>query len=79
MGIEKRVLNVFSKVFNLEVNDLSVEMIKDDIESWDSIGHLQLIIWLEAEFDMKFRTNVIQEIKSIEDCIRAINEIINKE
>ena len=79
MKIEKRVLNVFSQVFDLDSNDLSVELIKDDIESWDSIGHLQLIMWLEDEFDIKFRTSVIQEIKSIEDCIRAINGIINKE
>ena len=76
MEIEKRVLNVFSKVFDLDTNDLSVEMIKDDIESWDSIGHLQLIMNLESEFNIKFRTKEIYEITSIQKCIEHIKQLI---
>ena len=77
MNIEERVLKTVSSTFNVGINEISVSDTKDDIESWDSIGHLQLIMGLEYEFNIKFKTSEIAEIASIADCINIVYNLTN--
>ncbi len=70
--IEEKLFQVFQRVFDLPSQRLTVEMTKDDIDSWDSIGHLQLVMNIEADFGIKFKTEEISGIKSFEDCVRLI-------
>lgn len=72
-----KVLNVFVRVFEIDSNELTLKLCKDDLASWDSIGHLQLIMNLEAEFGFKFKTDEIKSINTVEDCIKLIEVHFN--
>ena len=76
MNTKDRVLNVFSKVFNLNDNQIDKSTKKEDIESWDSIGHLSLIMGLEEEFQIKLTTDEIVAINNVENCIRIIDQLL---
>jgi len=76
MNTKDRVLNVFSKVFNLNDNQIDKSTRKEDIESWDSIGHLSLIMGLEEEFQIKLTTDEIIAINNVENCIRIIDQLL---
>ena len=48
----------------------------EDIESWDSIGQLQLIMNIEAEFGIKLNTEDVVQIDSVEKCIGIVNKLL---
>ena len=74
MEIEKEVLSVIARVFNLNLEDLSGLNTRDEIDSWDSLGHLQLILQLESEFNIKLKMEEINKINTIEDCVKIVEK-----
>jgi acyl carrier protein len=52
--IEDKIINVMSAVFNINTVSIVDTTSSDNIESWDSLGHLQLVAALEEEFDIRF-------------------------
>lgn len=77
MEIKGRVIKVFSEVFNLDDKQINLSDTKDNIESWDSIGHFQLVMSLEVEFGIKLTTEDIVEIDSVEKCLNKVIEYLN--
>jgi acyl carrier protein len=72
--INEKVFSVIERVFNVSKQQLNLEMKKEDFETWDSIGHLQLIMNLEADFGIKLKTDEITNIKGVADCIQLIEK-----
>ncbi len=78
MEIKDRVLRTFSAVFNIDENKIRLIDTKEDIESWDSIGHLQLIMNIEAEFGIKLNTEDVVNIDSVEKCVDVVNKLLSE-
>lgn len=74
MNNELRLEQVMRDVFEEEDFVLDATLMRDDIEEWDSMVHIQLVLALEKEFNLKFTTKQIVEMKSIGDIINIINE-----
>lgn len=49
-NIDSRIKEVMSAVFGVEADTINEESSQDNIESWDSIKTLDLIVALEEEF-----------------------------
>lgn len=45
---------------------------------WDSIKHLELIMSIEEEFEVRFTSKEVADIKSIEHIIEFLREKLNK-
>ena len=43
-----------SDVFNIDVSLINNESSPDNIENWDSLKHMNLIVALEEEFEIEF-------------------------
>lgn len=54
-----------------------MELEINQVEGWDSLGHLNLILAIEDEFKIKFTTSQIIEIISIKKIIKTIKEKIS--
>ncbi len=54
---------------NISLNQATTAL---DIEEWDSISHIQLIVAIEKKFKLKFTASEIQSFKNVGDMIRAI-------
>jgi len=52
--IERRIKQVMSDVFNVDINSINDTSSPDNIENWDSLKHMNLIIALEEEFGVIF-------------------------
>ena len=52
--IEVRIKQVMSDVFNIDINSINDTSSPDNIENWDSLKHMNLIIALEEEFGIIF-------------------------
>ncbi len=52
-------------MFGIDVNGLSDADSPETIPNWDSVAHIQLIMALEAEFDVQFDPDEIGELASV--------------
>lgn len=72
----ERVKMVASNIFNIyEVpDDLKI----DDIEQWNSLGQINLILGIEQEFGVKIPTEKIFDLSSIEKIVAYLGKEIGK-
>ena len=73
--IMEKVTEIFRDVFDDEELDILDSTNSDDIEDWDSLEHISLIVSMEKEFNMKFD---IKEVNKIENVGEMIDLIMRK-
>ena len=61
-NIEERIKNVMSAVFEIPANKIGKESSPDNIESWDSLKHMNIVVALEEEFNIQFTDDEIIEL-----------------
>ena len=59
--MEDRIKKVMSDVLNIDVSLINNESSPDNIENWDSLKHMNLIVALEEEFEIEFDDEEIVE------------------
>ena len=69
------VTEIFRDVFDDEELVITDSTNSDDIEDWDSLEHISLIISMEKEFDLKFD---IKEVNKLENVGQMIDMILCK-
>jgi len=72
--IKTRLQNVFRDVFDNEEMELFDEMTAEDVEEWDSLKHVQLMVASEQEFGVTFKTAEIMELKNVGELISLIQK-----
>jgi acyl carrier protein len=71
--ILKKVNEVF--IDNLDNDDivLSENSTADDIEEWDSLTHVQLVVAVEKKLNIRFNAKEIQSWKNVGEMIDSIS------
>ena len=64
--IHRRLRPIFQQVLDREVN-LTDDMTQGNVEGWDSVAHLTLVLTVETEFGVKFTVSEVAETKSVGD------------
>jgi acyl carrier protein len=52
MDVMEKFTNVFRETFNNDTIQLTKDTTADDIEGWDSLSHVNLILAIELAFDI---------------------------
>ena len=71
------LLPVLNRVFS-EHGNFNENTTWQDVEEWDSIGHLNLIVELEDVFNVNFSEEEIEGIKSVREIVTAIQNHMNE-
>ena len=67
-----KVQEIFRDVLDNEDIVLDMQTTADDIEEWDSLSHIQLIVAIEKEFKIKFTSREILSWNNVGEMIEAI-------
>ena len=76
-NIKNRLQEIFRDVFDDDEIEIFDEMTADDIEEWDSLTHIQLIVACEQEFDIKFQTAEVMGLKNVGEFIALTDRKIH--
>lgn len=63
---------IFMDVLDLDEVELKDETSADDIEEWDSLSHIQLIVAIEKTFKIKFTSKEIMSWKNVGEMVDCI-------
>ena len=73
-SIYENVRDIFRDVFddyNLLIDDSTNA---DDVEEWDSLNHISLVLSIEKRFKIRFRTNEVQTLKDVGEMIDLLEQ-----
>lgn len=65
---------IFRQVFNNPEMIITSSTDTSDVEEWDSLQHLILILTIEKHFKIKFTTEESQKIKNVGELITTIEK-----
>jgi acyl carrier protein len=67
------VQNIFCDVLDNEDVKLTNETTADDVDGWDSLTHIQIIVSIEKTFKIKFTSKEILSWKNVGEMIDCIS------
>ncbi|MEN4759389.1 MULTISPECIES: acyl carrier protein [unclassified Chryseobacterium] len=67
-----KLTNVFQEELDNEEIVLNAETTADDIEEWDSLSHIQLIVAVEKAFGIRFTSSEIQSWNNVGEMADSI-------
>ena len=70
--IYERLNNVFRDIFDDETIVVTAETTSKDIEDWDSLEHINLVVAVEQEFGIKFNMNEVTTMKNVGEMVDII-------
>jgi acyl carrier protein len=72
----EKLTGIFRTVFDNEEIDLQPEMTSNDVDGWDSLSHVNLILSVEKGFGIRLSQNEILTFKNVGDLIKCIESKI---
>lgn len=70
--VTQELQEIFRDVFDEPKLEISEEMTAADVEEWDSLTHINLIVAAEKHFRVRFTTGEIHGLKNVGEFIGLI-------
>jgi acyl carrier protein len=67
---------IFGDVFDDDRIVLSLATTARDIDGWDSVANIRLMVTIEGEFRIKFDVGEFQEFRNVGDLIAGITKML---
>lgn len=74
----KQVNEVFKDVFDDNSLNINYDTTAKDVDDWDSLTHIQLVVAIEKHFKIRFTSSEIQGFANVGQMCEAIITKINK-
>lgn len=76
--MKEKLQEIFRDIFDDEELVITEGMTAADIEDWDSLAQINLIIAIEKEFGIKFNLEEVSKLKNIGEMLNLINLKVKK-
>jgi acyl carrier protein len=70
--IYSRLALVFEDVFGDETIEVTPQLTAKDVDGWDSLTHIRLLLSVEKAFKIKFTTSEIGSLETVADLAALI-------
>jgi len=74
MSLQETLNGIFREVFDDDSIMITPEMTSNDIEGWDSLSHVNLILVIETRFGIRFTQRDMVSLKNVGDLINCIQK-----
>jgi acyl carrier protein len=69
-----QLTKIFQDVFDEDSIKVTPELSAKDVDGWDSLTHVRLILTVQKAFKIKFTSSEIRKLEKVGDLVRLINE-----
>lgn len=76
MNVRERLNAIFCEVFDDDEIVIAPETTADDIEGWDSMSHVNLILAIETRFQIRFSQGELLSFQNVGDLQSSIESKI---
>ena len=76
MDVQEKVIQVLINIFQVSPDKISTETTSDNVENWDSMNHINMILALEQEFGIRYDEEQVVSMLSVEEIIDATEEML---
>ena len=76
MSTLKKLNEIFCQVFDEDDLQISPEMTANDVDGWDSLSHINLIVAVENAFKIRFNQKELLTFKNIGALLASIESKI---
>jgi acyl carrier protein len=70
--IYTRLAEIFEDVFDEDSINVTPELSAKDVDGWDSLTHIRLILTIEKAFKIKFSTSEVGKLENVGDLVTLI-------
>ena len=74
MDVLTELQEIFRDIFDDETIILTKDTTQDDIEDWDSLAQINIIVAIKKDFKVDFTMEEIGNLKSIGEIVKKIEE-----
>ena len=74
LSVKEKVYQIISQIMETSVDSISENSSGDDIDKWDSLKHMDLMMTLEEEFEIQFTDEELVESTDVKSILEAIQE-----
>jgi acyl carrier protein len=72
------IIEIFEDILDIKKGTVSLETTSSDIDQWDSVATVSIIVALEEEFGIRFKLKDIQTLKSVQDFVDLVQAYKNE-
>lgn len=73
----EKVKKIIAETFHIKESDITSSVNMKDIDSWDSLTHMELIANLECELEIEFTADEIMEMVDVAQIEKIVGEKLN--
>jgi acyl carrier protein len=73
----KQVNDIFIDTLDSDEIKLNPETTANDVENWDSLTHIQLVVAIERHFHIRFTSKEIQSWANVGEMVESISKKIS--
>jgi acyl carrier protein len=71
-ALYQKLTEVFHDVFDDDSITVTPGLSAKDVDGWDSLAHIRLIVTVEKTFQVRFSTTEIGSLKTVSDLVHLI-------
>ena len=71
---EREKLAMLEDMLELDEGDLAMDTVLSDVDEYDSMAKLSLIVLMEDEFDVKLTGDMIKGFETVGDIVALMNK-----
>jgi len=74
MDTNEEIKNIFGEVFNISPDKIETKTKQNELEGWDSLGQLRLIMTLEEKFGISYSIDEIASLNTYEKILKKTEQ-----
>jgi acyl carrier protein len=72
--LDGKVAGLLAEVLQVPATTISDDLAMQDVEAWDSLKHMELVVALENAFGMQLSFDEIVTMRSVREIKRVLND-----
>jgi citrate synthase len=67
------ITDILHQFLKVELDNISLELTINDVHQWDSLGHLELMMFLEERYSIEINEDTILQCSSVRGLCERLN------